>query len=65
MRRRGSDRILTPTPEELRANGNGSDSDADARASGDLEFFCGRTVSRADFRRVLRSQRRPQQESHG
>ena len=38
---RGSDRILTPTPEELRASGNVSDSDADAGASGDLEFSAG------------------------
>jgi sporulation protein YlmC with PRC-barrel domain len=41
MHRRGSDRILTPTPEELRAGGNISDSDADAGASGDLEFSAG------------------------
>src|ERR1700730_5801365 len=37
--RRGSDRIATPTPEELRASGNASDSHSDAGpASGDLEF---------------------------
>ena len=42
MQRRGSDRILTPTPEELRASGNVSDGDADAgEASGDLEFSAG------------------------
>jgi hypothetical protein len=39
MHRRGSDRIVTPTSEELRASGNLSDSDADVgEASGDLEF---------------------------
>jgi hypothetical protein len=39
MHRRGSDRIVMPTPEELRASGNVSDSDGDAReASGDLGF---------------------------
>ena len=42
MHRRGSDRIVTPTPEELRASGNVSDSHADAgEGSGDLEFSAG------------------------
>jgi sporulation protein YlmC with PRC-barrel domain len=37
MHRRGSDRIVTPTPEELRASGNISEGEGDAReASGDL-----------------------------
>jgi hypothetical protein len=42
MHRRGSDRIVTPTPEELRARGNLSHSEADAgEASGDLQFSAG------------------------
>jgi sporulation protein YlmC with PRC-barrel domain len=42
MHRRGSDRILTPTPEELRASGDVSDSDANTgEASGDREFSAG------------------------
>ena len=46
LHRRGSDRIVTPTPEELRASGNASDSDADAgQASGDLEFSAGELFS--------------------
>ena len=55
MHRRGSDRIVTPTPEELRASGNAGDRHADGgQASGRSGIFCGRTPSRADFRRLLR-----------
>jgi hypothetical protein len=40
--RRGSDRILTPTPEELGASGSAGDSVADSgEASGDLEVSAG------------------------
>ena len=46
MHRRGSDRIVIPTPEELRASGNVSDSRADTEeGSGDLEFSAGELFS--------------------
>jgi hypothetical protein len=46
MHRPGSDRIVTPTPEELRASGNVSDSETDAgEASGDVQFSAGELFS--------------------
>ena len=66
MHRRGSDRIVTPTPEELRARGNGGDRDADpGQASGDWKFLranffpsglqtCSPTLHQAHIRVTLR-----------